>query len=291
MKQHTASKIRTKRARLLAVAIYGAVVASPASADAPRATPERTIARAVTVLPAHRGIDECFSAGELDPILKLDAIPDESIDDLLSSDDPWVIGVGLYLADTRGRPDILMRHPRLLDDRRQGPPEGRCSNDPAIQQKGSGVSSTVRMSIHTRCAESFVTWFGVYPNTSEDFARYFPDDADAWAHLRPWQTMLSRVRQSGDPALIAEAKRQVRSAPDSIQWAILAREQLYAQREKPLFSPRELRDAMRSLDAATRDAANRSEAPLPPDILWNRDPLERAEHSKSLYDAARQLLR
>lgn len=291
MREATAYRSRVKWIGLLGVALHGVGAATHASPDNPLQWQEKSLARAVIVLPPSRGIDECFSTDQIDPILKLDAIPDDSIDDLLSSDDPWVIGVGLYLADTRGRPDILLRHPRLLDDRRHGPPEGRCSNDPAIQQKGQGVSNAARMSIHSRCAESFVTWFGVYPNTSEDFARYFPTDADAWAHLRPWQTMLSRVRQSGDPALLAEAKRRVRSAPDSIQWAILAREQLYAQREKPLFSPRELRDAMRSLDAATRDAADRNEAPLPPDILWNRDPLERTSHSESLYDAAKLLLR
>ncbi|MBX3352068.1 MAG: hypothetical protein KF684_03985 [Phycisphaeraceae bacterium] len=247
-------------------------------------------ARAVAVLPMYADRD-CFTPEQLAAVEALNAIPDEQIETLLASDDPWVVGVGIYLADVRLRPDILLKHPALLDDRRPTVPDGTCPGGWQNDGVGSGKFSAHRMSLHRRSSEAIHTWFRMLPNTTADFHAFFPENADAWTYLEPWQALLSRARQSADPQRLADAKRRVLDAPPALRWAILAREAAFPPDENPVFTPDDLRDAMRALDNTTKDAILRGEAPLPDDIRWQRETDEISRFSRAMHEAAIALLR
>lgn len=273
----------------LTIALPPAACGTPRAATDPHADPAR-LAHAVTVLPLHNDRD-CFTPEQLAAVEALDAIPDEQIETLLASDDPWAVGIGIHLADVRLRPDLLLRRRALVDDRRPTVPDGACPGGWQNDGVGSGKFSAHRMSLRRRSSEAIHTWFRMLPNTASDFHAFFPENADAWTYLEPWRVLLSRARQSADPQRIADAKRRVLDAPPSLRWAILAREAAFPPDEDPVFTPGELRDALRALDTATKDAILRDEAPLPPDALWNRDQDQRAEFSAWLHDAAKAALR
>lgn len=202
-----------------------------------------------------------------------------------------MIGVGIHLADVRLRPDILLKHPALLDDRRPTVPDGTCPGGWQNDGVRSGKFSPHRMSLHRRSSEAIQTWFRMLPNTTADFHAFFPENADAWSYLEPWQVLLSRSRQSADPQRLADAKRRVLDAPPALRWAILAREAAFPPDDNPVFTPGELRDAMRALDERTREAILRRDAPLPDDITRGRDADEVSRVTHTLREAAVALLR
>ncbi|MBX3352066.1 MAG: hypothetical protein KF684_03975 [Phycisphaeraceae bacterium] len=273
----------------LSIALSPTPCAAPSAGTQSRAEPAR-LANAVTVLPVYEDRD-CFTPEQLAAVEALDAIPDEQIETLLTSDDSWVVGIGIHLADVRLRPDILLKHSELLKDTRRTVPNGMCAEGWRFIQPPDDAFSTHRMTVNRRFSLAAEAWFGGYFRSVAEFNDCLSPDADAWSYLNPWRELLRRARQNADPERIADAKRRVLDAPPALRWAILAREAAFPADENPVFTPDDLRDAMRALDNTTKDAILRGEAPLPPDALWNRDQDQRAEFSAWLHDAARACLR
>lgn len=273
----------------LSIALSPTPCAAPSAGTQSRAEPAR-LANAVTVLPVYEDRD-CFTPEQLAAVEALDAIPDEQIETLLASDDPWVVGIGIHLADVRLRPDILLKHSELLKDTRRTVPNGMCAEGWRFIQPPDDAFSTHRMTVNRRFSLAADAWFGGYFRSVAEFNDCLSPDADAWSYLNPWRELLRRARQNADPERIADAKRRVLDAPPALRWAILAREAAFPPDENPVFTPGELRDAMRSLDDNTKDAILRGEAPLPDDIRWQRETDEISRFSRAMHEAAIALLR
>lgn len=228
-----------------------ALVASPGADAAPSREASIHAARALALVSLYA---DCIPDRDRPAFDRLAALPSSAIPELLADDDPILRGVGIFLADQRQLPELLLRAPHLLDDERSTVSTAICGPNPS-------QFSYQPMTVRERFLETWLAWTGEGVKDRLDFeTRFVTPGFDPWSRLHAWRLAMRRGA-SETPENAAAIKQRIASLPDETRWLVAVASRGSAQGRR-FFTEQEVRDLVLSVNAPTKQAILNETAPL-----------------------------
>lgn len=232
-----------------------ALVASPGADAAPSREAPIHAARTLALVSLHA---ECIPDHDRPAFDRLATLPNGAIPDLLANDDPILRGVGIFLADQRQLPELLLRAPHLLDDNRPTVPTAICGPNPS-------QFHSQPMTVRKRFLETWLAWSGEGIKDRNEFeARFVTTGFDPWSRLHAWRLAMRRGA-SETPENAAAIKARIASLPDETRWLVAVASRGSAQGRR-FYTEQEVRDLVLSVNAATKQAILKETAPVLSDV-------------------------
>lgn len=190
------------------------------------------------------------------PLDALDALTTDEVRALLASDDPVRRGLGVFVADRRCQPELLVEHPGLLNDARASVPVALPDAFNRVHLRESTVAEHAR--------DAWRRWFAARVRTENDARRLREEGrADPWVGLRAWSVACNRADRL-PPERREALRRRALALPDDLRW-VVATSALSGHATSPLFTEEEARAIVRSVNDETKNAILAGRAPLPAD--------------------------
>lgn len=194
----------------------GAAAASPADA--------RVAVEGLTALPAQWDAlaRDFVSAADEDRLRRLSRSSGEEIDALLASDDPRVVGAGVFAAAASGDLRRMLGLDRQMDDERPTIPRPAFVESSALELHRVRTSEpTVPQTVSELTETVLFDWFGIRASDSAQLRAAREAIADPEALIRPWVVRIRMARGDDgrlDPAVMAE----VEALPEPQRWGVIA---------------------------------------------------------------------
>lgn len=235
--------------------LFVLMVASSALGAAPSREAQIHTAREVRVVSLQ---PDCIPSPDRPAFDRLATLPNSAIPDLLADEDPILRGVGIFLADQRQLPELLLGATHLIDDDRPTVPTAICGPNPS-------QFHSQPMTVRERFLETWLAWTGEGIKDRNDFeARFVTTGFDPWSRLHAWRLAMRRgASETADNA--AAIKQRIASLPDETRWLVAVASRGSAQGRR-FYTEQEVRDLVLSVNAATKQAILKETAPVLSDV-------------------------
>lgn len=201
---------------------------------------------------------DCIPSPDRPAFDRLATLPNSAIPDLLAHEDPILRGVGIFLADQRQLPELLLGATHLIDDDRPTVPAAICGPNPS-------QFHSQPMTVRERFLETWLAWTGEGIKDRNDFeARFVTTGFDPWSRLHAWRLAMRRG-VSETPENAAAIKARIASLPDDARWLVAVASRGSAQGRR-FYTEQEVRELVLSVDAATMQAILNETAPVLSDV-------------------------
>lgn len=210
--------------------------------------------------------------------------PDE-IRDMLRSDNPETVSLGIDAANFQCRPDLLLEAKWLVEDPRVGLPrlvmEGRHGR--IVPQYTPTLGEDYQMWL--------THWVASLPREPQALHAALENPPDPWLTVSAWRVRLERLALTERRDELLDARRHLRGQPETLQWIVATMPQPDPE-AYPTLTEDDIRAILSSLSPETKRRIADRTIELPPDIapLRERNPqylesfFTRYEHAVAALD-------
>lgn len=194
----------------------------------------------------------------------------EEIEAMLGSDDPRMIGAGVFAAAAKGDLQSMLHLDRQVDDHRATLPRPAYSGSSAVQLFGERDPGPTRPQTVADLTESvLLDWFGLRVSSGAELRAAREGIADPEALIRPWVVRIRMARGDDrrlDPAVMAA----VEALPEPQRWGVIAEATFCS-----VLREDEARPLLEKLSPELRAAIAEGRAPAHEDPLFTTYPSRR----------------
>lgn len=184
--------------------------------------------------------------------------------DMLRSDNPETVSLGIDAANYQCRPDLLLEAKWLVEDPRVGLPrlvmEGRHGR--IVPQYTPTLGEEYQMWL--------THWVASLPLEPQALRAALENPPDPWLTVSAWRARLEKVARYQRQEELLEARRHLREQPENLQWIVATMPQLNAELY-PTLTEDDIRGILSSLSPETKRRIADRTIELPRDYQMRRE--------------------